>query len=312
MKESNLMFNPKVSVIVNCFNGEKYLSEALDSVISQSYPNWELIFWDNQSKDASAEIVKSIDDPRIHYFYAEEHTNLGEARSRALAKAKGEWVCFLDVDDIWSGDKLYCQLLALQQSEDDVGFIYSKCAYFFDDNRYGRDDRKYKVFPSCDLPVSDLTSQLCRGNFIPFPSLMFNVQAILHLGSISLYRFSPDYYMTLELSSKFNCIAVDDVLCGYRMHSESMSSGMKETGIIESIDLVKKYESYCSKRIFLFNHNVRYIVFLLRSGRLSRSLNQIKQIGIGMFLFSLLDMVKYYVRYRYSGKGSTSPIFLQD
>ena len=56
---------PLVSVIMNCFNGEKYLREAIDSVLAQTYQNWELIFWDNQSTDSSAEIVKSYDDPRI-------------------------------------------------------------------------------------------------------------------------------------------------------------------------------------------------------------------------------------------------------
>ena len=60
--------NPLVSVIINCYNGEKYLREAIDSVIAQTYSNWEIIFWDNQSTDSSAEIVKSYNDDRIKYY----------------------------------------------------------------------------------------------------------------------------------------------------------------------------------------------------------------------------------------------------
>ena len=75
---------PLVSVIMNCFNGEKYLREAIDSVQAQTYENWELIFWDNQSTDVSAGIVKSFDDPRIYYFYAPKHTHLYEARNYAI------------------------------------------------------------------------------------------------------------------------------------------------------------------------------------------------------------------------------------
>ena len=73
---------PLVSVIINCFNGEKYLLEALDSVITQTYNNWEIIFWDNQSTDKSAEIFKSYKDSRLKYYYASSHADiLYEARN---------------------------------------------------------------------------------------------------------------------------------------------------------------------------------------------------------------------------------------
>ena len=79
-----------VSVIINCFNGEKYLREALDSVITQTYKNWEIIFWDNQSTDESAEIFNSYDDVRLRYFLAPKFTKLGQARNLAVANATGE------------------------------------------------------------------------------------------------------------------------------------------------------------------------------------------------------------------------------
>ena len=60
--------NPLVSVIMNCFNGEKYLTEAIDSVVSQKYDNWELIFWDNMSSDLSAAIFKKYNDERLKYI----------------------------------------------------------------------------------------------------------------------------------------------------------------------------------------------------------------------------------------------------
>ena len=68
---------PLVSVIMNCYNGDKFLKEAIDSVLSQTYSNWELIFWDNQSVDDSASIVNSYGDIRLRYFYAENHTESG-------------------------------------------------------------------------------------------------------------------------------------------------------------------------------------------------------------------------------------------
>ena len=77
---------PLVSVIMNCFNGEKYLSEAIESVITQKYENWELIFWDNQSSDRSKEIFNTYDDKRLKYFLSNKHTLLSEARSFAIEK----------------------------------------------------------------------------------------------------------------------------------------------------------------------------------------------------------------------------------
>jgi glycosyltransferase involved in cell wall biosynthesis len=73
---------PLVSVIMNCCNGEKYLQEAIDSVLAQTYKNWEIVFWDNQSIDDTAQIAKSYDDPRIKYHRSESFTPLGEARNQ--------------------------------------------------------------------------------------------------------------------------------------------------------------------------------------------------------------------------------------
>ena len=67
---------PLVSIIMNCYNGEKYLRVALDSVIAQTYQKWELIFWDNQSTDQSKELFKSYDDERLNYFNSPVQTKI--------------------------------------------------------------------------------------------------------------------------------------------------------------------------------------------------------------------------------------------
>tara|TARA_A100001035_G_C27431821_1_gene341847 strand:- start:23 stop:376 length:354 start_codon:yes stop_codon:yes gene_type:complete len=101
--------NPLISVIMNCHNGEKYLKKSVQSILRQSYYNWELIFWDNQSSDNSARIIKRFKDNRIRYFKAKKFTNLYEARNQAIRKSKGEFICFLDTDDWWIKEKLKIQ-----------------------------------------------------------------------------------------------------------------------------------------------------------------------------------------------------------
>ena len=101
--------SPKVSVVMNCFNSERYLREAIDSVFAQTYSDWEIVFWDNASTDNSARIAKSY-GPRLKYYRGDENVSLGEARNYALGKARGEYIAFLDCDDLWAPDKLQKQI----------------------------------------------------------------------------------------------------------------------------------------------------------------------------------------------------------
>ena len=96
---------PLVSVIMNCYNSDSYLKEAIDSIYAQTYSNWEIIFWDNASTDKSSDIAKSYDN-KVKYYKAESTTSLGEARFLAVEKSIGEYLAFLDCDDYWLPEKL--------------------------------------------------------------------------------------------------------------------------------------------------------------------------------------------------------------
>ena len=80
--------NPLISIIVNCFNGEKYLKRALESIINQTYNNWEVVFWDNQSSDNSKKIFSEFKDKRFKYYFSKEHTSLYKARNEAIKISK--------------------------------------------------------------------------------------------------------------------------------------------------------------------------------------------------------------------------------
>lgn len=107
---------PKITVIMNCFNGAEYLKEAIDSIYAQTFNDWEIVFWDNASTDKSADIVRNYDE-RIRYFCSKKTVVLGAARKLALSKAKGEWVGFLDADDLWHPEKLEKQINAVDGTD---------------------------------------------------------------------------------------------------------------------------------------------------------------------------------------------------
>ena len=106
---------PKVSVIMNCFNGRDYLNLSVPSLLNQTYENWELIFWDNSSTDDSIN-HPVLDHPKIIKFSSERTLSLGEARNCALKETSGEWVAFLDVDDEWLPQKLSTQMAGVSNT----------------------------------------------------------------------------------------------------------------------------------------------------------------------------------------------------
>ena len=140
--QNNETLEPTVSVIMNCYNGEKYLFESINSLISQTYKNWELIFWDNLSTDNSRIILEKFSDQRIKYFSSEKFVNLYEARNLAIEKAKGKYIGFLDTDDLWIKDKLEKQI-EIANEYPDVGIIY--CDQFVVDKWNNIDDSKNQL-----------------------------------------------------------------------------------------------------------------------------------------------------------------------
>eukprot|EP01133_Synstelium_polycarpum_P004768 gene4768-5555_t len=100
-----------------------YALETLESIINQTYKNWEVIFWDNQSTDRSAEYLKSYNEPRFKYYYAPDFTPLSTARNLAIEKTTGELIAFVDCDDLWSRDKLELQISYFEDGN--VGVVYS-------------------------------------------------------------------------------------------------------------------------------------------------------------------------------------------
>ena len=124
-----MKIKPKlVSIILNCYNGEKFLNEALLSIKKQSYKNWELIFWDNRSKDNSKKILQSFKSKKFKYFAAKKHTTLYEARNLAVKMASGEYIGFIDADDTWEKNKLKKQIKLFKDKNvaDDYGNLWIK------------------------------------------------------------------------------------------------------------------------------------------------------------------------------------------
>ncbi len=235
---------PSVSVVMNCYNSDEFLDEAIRSVLAQTYTDFELIFWDNQSTDSSAEIVRSFNDPRIRYIMAPTHTILGEARRLAMREAKGQWLAFLDCDDLWLPEKLEKQLALLDsvESPDSIGLIYGRMVIF--GSRVASGEVEAGPYKGVPLPEGRIFKQLLlTENFVPFLSALVRRDVYFSCGEIpSHLRHSTDYYLFAAISRNYEAKALQEICCKYRLHGSNLTLSQKSVAYLESISIVEQFE----------------------------------------------------------------------
>lgn len=121
---------PRVSVLIPCYNAGRYLAAALDSVLAQTYQDFEIIVVDDGSEDDSAAVAARY--PQVRYFY-NAHSGISVTRNLAISKARGEIIVFLDADDLWVPEKLEKQVAYLD-SHPECQLVYTLVQNFFDGN----------------------------------------------------------------------------------------------------------------------------------------------------------------------------------
>ena len=210
-----------VSIVINCYNGSVFLREAIDSIIKQTYLNWEIIFWDNQSTDNSAEIVQSYKDSRIRYIFAPTHTKLGEARYLAVNQCQGEYISFLDTDDVYYPDNLDRKIEFLERETADV--VYGGAVYISKSGEeIGRHLPRYKsgmLFESLLYQFDiEVASMMIRRSALIEDNLNFDER---------IYG-SEEYDLLLNLSVQHRFAVINQSLSRVRIHISSLTYAVME------------------------------------------------------------------------------------
>ena len=218
---------PLVTILMNCYNGEAYLRQALESVVAQTYRNWELIFWDNQSTDRSAEILKNYEEPRFRYFCAPRHTKLYEARNYALEQAQGEFISFLDVDDWWEPEKLEKQVPLFDDPE--VGIV---CGNFWFVNERKNTE---KNFLNWSVPTGRVLNDLLSHCFVGLLTLMVRRTAIeqLEYPCDPRYHIIGDFDLVIRLAVNWKLDFISEPVAFYRWHGKNESIARSEDELYE-------------------------------------------------------------------------------
>jgi len=234
IEEPILRRSPLVSVIMNCRNCDKYLKEAVESVLKQSYQNWEVIFWDNQSTDNSAIVFEAYKDSRLRYHLAPEFTPLGEARNLAMKKAKGEFIAFLDCDDIWLPRKLEKQIPVFDR--ENIGLVICD-TIFFNDKRNIR-----QIYKKKKPPVGKVFKELLASYFVSLETTIIRTSVLYKLDHWFDTRFDviEEYDFFVRIGYEFEVGYVDEVLSKWRVHSASWTWSRPELFPAETELFVEK------------------------------------------------------------------------
>jgi glycosyltransferase involved in cell wall biosynthesis len=206
-----------VSVILNCHNGEQFLKEALDSVINQTYKNWELIFWDNQSNDKSKSILQSFKNKKFKYFKSKKFTSLYVARNLAIKKTKGEFISFIDADDTWEPDKLEMQIKYF--NDKNVALVYGNLWIKREPSK------KKKLFINYKIQQGYIYQNLIQNYNIGILTTVIRKKYLKKFNKVFIekYNIIGDFDFFLRLSKKYKFKAVQKPVATYRIHNKNYS-----------------------------------------------------------------------------------------
>ena len=296
---------PLVSILMNCFNGEIYLREALKSILAQTYQNWELIFWDNQSTDQSADIFKSYKDDRLKYFYSPKHTNLGGGRAEAYPLLRGEFIAILDTDDLWLPNKLEEQLKCFD--DENIGISITNIEFF--------SKKRSKVLYKKPPTQGWVTHELLKNNYVPLLTVMLRCTFVQSLE----YAFDPDFShiadfdLIVRTSTVSKLAYIPKVLAKWRVHDASLShaSNSKEVFVFEKKKWLLKngdkpnFASY-QKGLNTFKNNteIQWIRYLLTKSRINEAKKTLNNIRFDtaqayiVYVLSFVPVLTFIIRLR--------------
>lgn len=204
-----------VSIIMPAYNAEKYISNSINSIIQQTYKNWELIVVDDCSTDKTTKVILNYKDERIHLLKNTKNSGAAISRNRALREAKGKWIAFLDSDDIWHPEKLERQLDFM---------IQNRYAFTFTDYRIQLNGQWVPYINT----GPDVVDRRKMYNYCYFSTItvMYD-REVVGLIQIEDLKKNNDYAMWLQAVEKTKCYRLPQCLSYYIKHENSISSGSK-------------------------------------------------------------------------------------
>lgn len=264
----------QVSVIIPTYNRKDLLARAVESVLQQSYPVAELIIVDDGSTDGTGEMIASMEDPRIHYYFTEMNRGAAAARNVGISKVSenADYVAFQDSDDLWLPGKLEKQMKEFELHPE-VGFCYHKTGYRMSDGHM-------EIVPDENVPPEkkrgDIYVQLLYENLVDCPTLIVRKELLDKVGKFDEnLRAWEDYDLALRLGKLSKAAFIDEVLLESTL-SDGGVSGNAGNYMMACCMVLRKYRDDLLAT-GTFNH------------RLEAILNDAERLGMKDKIVSLLE-----------------------
>ena len=195
-----------VSIIMPSYNTADYIAESIQSVLEQSYTDWELIVVDDCSTDNTDEVIKPyLTDGRIKYFKNEKNSGAAVSRNHALREAKGKWIAFLDSDDLWMPDKLEKQIRYMEMN----GYHFSYTNY----SEINAEGQRNGV--TVTGPKRVTKTGMFNYCWLGCLTVMYDAETV-GLIQIADIKKNNDYAMWLKVCKKADCYLLNEELALYR------------------------------------------------------------------------------------------------
>lgn len=299
------MNSPKVSVIIPTYNSAHFIIEAVDSVLAQTFTDFEILVIDDGSKDNTKEVLAEKYGDSIQYFY-KENGGVSKARNFGIEKAKGKYVAFLDSDDAWIPEKLEKQIVALEQNPD------KKACYA---SFYLCDEKLNPLEINQSERKSDaLTDLLLIGNVVATPSTVIAEKEIFQQVGGFDHELSQcaDWEMWIRIATKTEFIYVDEPLLKYRQHGSNMS---KNAALLETDTILLMEKSFAlpnlSKELKSKKNQALAKVYMVSAGTYFRAHSYknflrcaIKSVALDFTQsLRLLDFPRRFIKNRFANLG---------
>lgn len=210
--------NPLISIIAPMYNLESFIEETIQSVLNQTYQNFELIVVDDRSTDETVAVVNTFNDARIKLIENKTNVGAGQSRNNGIEAATGQFIALLDADDMWYPNKLLAQLNFMTTK--DIAFCYTL---------YDVVDKDSRVYADCGrMPAKATYHQILRRNFIRTSTVMFNVSKMGGKVYFPTIRKRQDMLFFLALMKKAGPAHLwSEITCSYRMHPGGISANKR-------------------------------------------------------------------------------------
>ncbi|WP_051291354.1 glycosyltransferase family 2 protein [Pedobacter glucosidilyticus] len=229
------MISPDITVFMAVYNGERYLQEAIDSILHQTFKNFELLIINDGSTDNSENIILQNKDPRIRLINNPKNQGLVITRNIGLQEAKGKYIAILDSDDIALPQRLEIQY-NFMESHQDIAICGSKALQF--------NHLKEEVL--IDVHTDYLAERLIFGNVFVNSSIILRREAALQVGGYQNYSLGEDYDLALRISESYPIANLNEILVKYRIHQHNITLTENKALTQEELKIIKALYLRCS------------------------------------------------------------------